>query len=123
MDPGRNVAESSTEATVLNTESVLIMTMIEQKANSVAFSPQSNYIDQATAASHRNECQSLWLECCVFNATDLHGRQSLFSNTKQLLSSCKYFLDYPQKAEWVDSVPDLLLRKSSSGGNRTRNEK
>jgi hypothetical protein len=57
--------------------------------------------------------------CCVVSATDSRGRQSWFSRPEPLL-----FLQIaPQLSSrgWVDPVPDpLLLRKSGSAGNRTK---
>jgi hypothetical protein len=57
--------------------------------------------------------------CHVVSATDPHGRQCLFSGPEPLL----FIQVAPQLTSrgWVDPVPDpLLLRKSGSAGNRTR---
>jgi hypothetical protein len=58
-------------------------------------------------------------ECRVVSATDTHGRIIGF-----LKRNCYYFFQVaPQlySRGWVDPVPDpLLLRKSGSAGNRTR---
>jgi hypothetical protein len=57
--------------------------------------------------------------CRVVSATNSHGRYFRFSRPEPLLS----FQVAPQlfSRGWVDPVPDpLLLRKSGSAGNRTR---
>jgi hypothetical protein len=91
------------------------------KTNSVAFSPQANYIDWATATCRRNLMPTF-----VDRGMSLGQRGgSLTVVNLSFLDRSRYFpfkwlLIYPQKG-WVDPVPDvLLLRKSGSVGNRTR---
>jgi hypothetical protein len=91
------------------------------KTNSVAFSPQTNYTDWATASCWRNLVPT-------FADRGLSLGQRGGSPTVVNLGfldrsrcfSLKYLLIYPQKGR-VDPVSDaLLLRKSGSAGNLTR---
>jgi hypothetical protein len=88
------------------------------KTNSVAFSPQVNYTDRATAACRRSWCQ-LFADrgCCVVSTTDLYdcilgfldqSRYYFFHVAPQLYSRGR-----------MDPVPDTLLRKSGDSRNRT----
>jgi hypothetical protein len=82
------------------------------KLSSVAFSPQANYTDRATAKL----VPILWIEGVVWSAQRIPTVVNLG------------FLDFsiqvaPQLSSrgWVDPVPDpLLLRISGSAGKRIR---
>jgi hypothetical protein len=93
----------------------------KQQRHSVDFSPQTKYTDWATATCWRNVVPTFadrWVSrgqrsgsLTAFNLSFL-DRSRYFSS--------KYLLIYPHKG-WVDPVPDpLLLRKSGSAVNRTR---
>jgi hypothetical protein len=48
---------------------------LNKQTNSVAFSPQANYTDRATAACRRSYCQLFaYRGCRVVSAADPHGR-------------------------------------------------
>jgi hypothetical protein len=83
-------------------------------------SPRANYIDRATAVCRRSWCQLLQIEGVrVVSATDTPGRILAF-----LGGSLYYFFQLVRhlySRGWMDPFPDpLLLRKSGSAGNRTR---
>jgi hypothetical protein len=92
----------------------------DKKTNSVAFSPQANYTDRATAACRRSFCELLRIEGVAWSAqripTDVNygflDRSRYFSiQVARQLSS----------RGCVDPVPDpVLLRKSGNSGNETR---
>jgi hypothetical protein len=90
--------------------------------NSVAFSPQVNYTDWATATFWRNVAPNF------ADRGESRGQRGVSPTVVNLsfLDRSRYFsfkqlLIYPQKGR-VDPVPDpLLLRKFSSARNRTRN--
>jgi hypothetical protein len=95
--------------------------MLQTKINSVALSPQANFTDWATATCRRNLVPN-------FVDREVSRGQRGGSPTVVNLSfldrsryfSFKQLLIYPHKG-WVDPVPDtLLLRKSGSTRNRTR---
>jgi hypothetical protein len=93
----------------------------KQKKNSVSLSLQANYTDWATATCRRN-----FLSTFVGRAVSRgqRGGSPTVVNVSFLdrssYISCKQLFIYPHKG-WVDPVPDpLLLRKSGSAGNRTR---
>jgi hypothetical protein len=69
----------------------------------VAFIPLAKYTARAAAAGRRNWCELLGVEGVAWSA-------------QRVLTAVNiYFLG------WVNPVPDpLLLRKSGSAGNRTR---
>jgi hypothetical protein len=91
-------------------EAFQILLKNKNKTNSVAFSPQANYTDWATATCWQN---------LVPTFADPLRPLTQFSTPEPLLSF-KSLLIYPHKG-WVDPVPDpLLLRKSLSVGNRTQ---
>jgi hypothetical protein len=89
--------------------------------NSVALGEQANYIDWATATFWWN------LVPTFADRGVSRGQRGGFPTVVNLsfLDRSRYFsfkqlLIYPHKG-WVDLVPDpLLLRKSGSAGNRTR---
>jgi hypothetical protein len=85
----------------------------------VAFSSQANYTDRATVACRRSYCQLFQIEGVAWSAQRIPGRYFGF------LDRSRYFFIQiaPQLSSrgWVDPIPDpLLLRKSGSAGNRTR---
>jgi hypothetical protein len=91
-----------------------------QKKPSVVFSPQANYTDWATTTCRRNLVPTSadrgvrrgqrWGSLTVVNLSFLDRSRYIFQVTPHLSSR-----------GWVDPVPDpLLLRKSGSAGNRTR---
>jgi hypothetical protein len=84
------------------------------------FSPRANYIDLATAASRRSQCQLLRKEGCrVVNVTGPYSRILGFLDRSRYF----FFQVAPQlfSRGWVDPVPDtLLLRTSGSAGSGTR---
>jgi hypothetical protein len=86
----------------------------------VAFSPQANYTDRATAACRRSQCQLLRIEVVAWSAQ----RIPTAVNPSFQDRSRYYFIQVaPQLSSrgWVDPVPDpLLLIKSGGAGNRTR---
>jgi hypothetical protein len=88
--------------------------------NSVAFSPQANYNDWATATCWRNLVSTFADRGVSRGQRDgSHTAVNLFSRPEQLL----FFRVAPPLSYkgWVDPVPEpLLLRKSGSAGNRTR---
>jgi hypothetical protein len=92
----------------------------QKKINSLAFSPREKNTDRATASCRRSQCQLLRLdECRMVSAANPYG-----CNLGSLDGSRYFFFQVaPQlySQGWVDPVPDpLVLRKSSSAGNRTR---
>jgi hypothetical protein len=89
--------------------------------SSVALSPRANYTDWATATCWRNLVPT-FADRGVSRGQ--RGRPPTVVNLSFLdrirYFSFKYLLIYPHKG-WVDPVPDpLLLRKSCSAGNQTR---
>jgi hypothetical protein len=89
-----------------------------QPTKSVALGPQANYTDWATTTCRRNLVSTFvdtwgveWSAQRIPHLSFLdHSRYFFFQVAPQLSSR-----------GWVDSVPDtLLLRKSGSAGNRTR---
>jgi hypothetical protein len=87
----------------------------------VTFSPQANYTDWATATCRRNLVPTF-----VYRGVSRGQRSgSPMVVNLSFLDRSRYFsfkslLIYPFKV-WVDPVPDLLLlRKSGSAGDRTR---
>jgi hypothetical protein len=91
----------------------------KNKTNSVGFSPRANYTDWATATCRRNLVPT-------FVDREVSRGQRGGSTTVVNLSfldrsyfSFKWPLIYSHNG-WVDPVPDLLLFKSGSAGNRTR---
>jgi hypothetical protein len=100
---------------------IYIYIYIYKQTNSVAFIPQANYTDWATATCWRNLVPTF--------ADRRVSRGQRGSPTVLKLSfldwirsiSFQWLLIYLHKG-WVDHVPDpLVLRKSASSGNRTRN--
>jgi hypothetical protein len=93
-----------------------------KKLNSVAFSPQANYTDWATAACW-------WMlnaNFCEYKSVALSAlRFSTAVNLGFLDRSCYVFFQvapHLYSRGWVDPVPDrALLRKYDIAGNRTRN--
>jgi hypothetical protein len=91
-----------------------------RRTNAMAFSPQANYTDWATAADGR---------ILVPTFADRWVTRGQRNGTPRLLiwgflgrSRCFFFEVAPQLSSpgWVDAVPDpKLLRKSGSAGNRT----
>jgi hypothetical protein len=86
----------------------------------VAFSPQANYTDRASAACRWTSCQLLRIEGVASWAQRIPTAVNL-----GFIDRSRYFSIQvaPQLSSrgWVDPVPDpLLLRKSGSAGNRTR---
>jgi hypothetical protein len=73
----------------------------------VAFSPQGNYTNTLTAATAKSVATSAVRGCCVVRATGPYGLQSRFSRPKPLLLLSS-------------SSSIMLLRKSGSAGNLTR---
>jgi hypothetical protein len=114
----RSIAVSSESARKFHTVNYLHVET--NKTNSVALSPQANYIDWATAAGQRTLLptfadRGVWRgQCGGTTAVNLGFLD---------LSRYFFFLVSPHLSSrgWVDPVPDpLLLRKSGSAGNRTR---
>jgi hypothetical protein len=94
----------------------------QNKTNSMALSPQANYTDWATATCQRNLVPT-FVDRGVSRGE--RGESPTVANISFLdrsrYFSFKYLFIYPHKG-WVDPIPDtLLLRKSISAGNRTRN--
>jgi hypothetical protein len=53
---------------------ILHSNWLRRHINTVAFSPQANYIDRASAACMQSYCHLLRIEGCrVLSATDSHG--------------------------------------------------
>jgi hypothetical protein len=98
-----------------------IIQVIQTKTNSVALSPRANYTDWSTATCRRNLVPT-FVDRAV--SRDQRGGSPTVVNLS-FLDRCRYFsfkwlLIYSHKG-WVDPVPDpLLLRKSGSARNRTR---
>jgi hypothetical protein len=91
------------------------------KTNSMALSPQAYYTDWATATCRRN-LVPIFVDRGV--SSGQRGGSSTVVNLSYLdqsrYISFQYLLIYSHKG-WVDHIPDpLLLRKSGSAGNRTR---
>jgi hypothetical protein len=88
--------------------------------NSVAFSQQANYTDQATAACRRSSCQLLLIEGAAWSAQRIPTAVNFgFLDRSHYIS----IQVAPQLSSqgWGDPVPDpLLLKKSASAGDRTR---
>jgi hypothetical protein len=90
------------------------------KTNSVAISPLVKYTDRWTAADSEDSAEFAGTGCCIVSATGTHGRFIRFSRPEPLLI-------HPSSALIIltmlsGPVPDpLLVRKSGSAGNRTRN--
>jgi hypothetical protein len=83
-------------------------------------SPRANYSNRATAACRRSQCQLLWIENAAWSA-----RLIPYGRILGFLTQIRYvfFQVAPQfySQGWVDPVPDpLILRKSGSAGNWTR---
>ena len=92
----------------------------KKKTNSVALVREQIIPTERPPSVGEVSANFLRIEGChVVSATDPHGRWSLFSGPEPLL----FIQVDPQLTSrgWVDPVPDpLLLRKSGSTGNRTR---
>jgi hypothetical protein len=90
--------------------SCLLMT---KKLNSMAFSPQANYTDRATAACWRSYCQLLRIEGVTWSVQWIPMAVNF-----GFLDQSRYFSIQvtPQLSSrgWVDPVPDPLLRKSAN---------
>jgi hypothetical protein len=111
----------------MNQESVIQSTnqsvdqFIFQIKNFGTYSPQANYTGRATAACRRSWCQILRIEGAACSAQRIPT-----AVTVGFLDRSRYFSIQvaPQLSSrgWVDPVPDpLLLTKSGSAGNWTRN--
>jgi hypothetical protein len=87
----------------------------------MAFSPQANYTDWATATCRQNlvpTSADKGVSCGQRGRSPTVIYLSFLDQSRYY--SFKYLLIYPHKG-WVEPVPDpLILRKSGSAGNRTR---
>jgi hypothetical protein len=82
-------------------------------------SPQANYANWVTALLAKLVPTSVDRGCCVVSATDPHSRILRFLDWRHYFS-IQAALQLSSRG-WVDPVPDpLLLWKSGSTGNRTR---
>jgi hypothetical protein len=94
---------------------------VPTETNSVVFSPQANYIDWSTATGRR-----ILVSIFVDRGVSRGQRGgSLTSVNLSFLDRSRYFffkvVPRLSSRRWVDPVPDLLLlRKSGSAENRTR---
>jgi hypothetical protein len=99
---------------------IIITIMIIKQKKLRGLSPQANYTDRATAACRRSYCQLLRLEGVAWSAQRIPT--AVFSVILDRSRYC-FFRVAPQlySRGWVDPIPDpLLIRKSRSAGNRTR---
>jgi hypothetical protein len=81
--------------------------------------PWATYTDRATATCWQSMCQLFRIEGATWSAWHPYGRILDFLDQNRY----SFFQVVPQLYPWgwVDPVPDqLLVRKSGSGGNRTR---
>jgi hypothetical protein len=80
--------------------------------NSVEFGPQTNYTDWETCT------RLLRVGCVAWSVQRIPAAAYL-----GFLDRCRFFFQVaPQLSSWgwADPVPQLLLKKSGSAGNRTR---
>jgi hypothetical protein len=92
-----------------------------QKLNSVAFSPQANYTDRATATRQQSKFQLLRIEGVEWSAQRIPTAVDFGFLDRSLYFSIQVASQLSSRG-WVVPVPDpLLLRKSGRAGNRTRN--
>jgi hypothetical protein len=100
---------------------IQISTNMKKQTNSVALSPRANYTDWTTAISRWNLVPTFvdrGVSCGQRGGSPTVVNLSFLDQSRQF--SFKLLLIYPHKG-WVGPVPEsLLLRKSGSGGNRTR---
>jgi hypothetical protein len=90
-----------------------------KKLNSVAFSPQANYADRATTACRRSWCQLLRIEGVAWSAQRIPPPLIRFSWPEPLLFHSSSSSVILMRLSGPGPGP-LLLRKSGSVGNRTR---
>jgi hypothetical protein len=94
--------------------------VITLRLNSVAFSPQANYTDRATAACRWSLCQLLRIEGVAWSAQRIPTAVNIGFLDRNHYFSIQIAPQLSSRG-WVNPVPDpLFLRKSGSTGNETQ---
>jgi hypothetical protein len=111
--------ERLTDKLYLLASSLYQVILVHQKTNSVASSPQANYTDWATATCWRN-LVSTFVDRVVSRGQ--RGATPTAVNLSFLDRSRYFFFQVAPHLSWrawVDPVPDPLLLRKCSAGNRT----
>jgi hypothetical protein len=96
------------------------MVYIQTNKKLRGLSPQENYTDRATVACRPRECQHLWIESVALTAQRILTAVSLDCLDPEPLLFHSSSSSVILTRLWTSVPVPLLLRKSGSAGNRTR---